>query len=61
MDSDMTASPCIGICRLDGVGKLCTGCGRTLAEIAVWPTASEAERRAIVARARERLAAAAKG
>lgn len=48
-------SPCIEVCRLDPAGELCTGCGRTLAEIGAWSTASEEERRKIVARARERL------
>lgn len=52
-----TPSPCRGICALDVAGRLCTGCGRLLAEIAAWPGASEAERAAIAARAAARLAA----
>ncbi|MCR0982935.1 DUF1289 domain-containing protein [Roseomonas populi] len=43
-------SPCTGLCRLDE-GKVCLGCGRSIAEIAAWPSASETERRAILARA----------
>ncbi|MBX7482647.1 DUF1289 domain-containing protein [Qipengyuania qiaonensis] len=54
METDGIASPCIGTCLLDRAGELCTGCGRTLAEIAGWPDASEAERRVIVERARQR-------
>jgi predicted Fe-S protein YdhL (DUF1289 family) len=46
----MTASPCVGICQLDGKTQRCVGCGRTIDEIAGWPTFSEAERREIVAR-----------
>ncbi|HEX2113041.1 MAG TPA: DUF1289 domain-containing protein [Alphaproteobacteria bacterium] len=46
----MTASPCISICRLDPATQICTGCGRTIAEIAAWPNLSEAERAAIVRR-----------
>lgn len=47
------ASPCRNICKVaDG---LCTGCGRTLAEIAAWPSAADAERLAIRARAAERM------
>jgi predicted Fe-S protein YdhL (DUF1289 family) len=46
----MTASPCIGVCRLDSRTQVCIGCGRTIAEIAAWPTLSVDERRAIVAR-----------
>ena len=55
----MTAisSPCIKACLLDPVSKLCEGCGRSLAEIARWGSMSEAERLAIMAGLRERLAA----
>lgn len=48
----MTASPCIGVCQLDGRTQTCIGCGRTLVEIAAWATLDEAERRAIIARLR---------
>jgi predicted Fe-S protein YdhL (DUF1289 family) len=44
------ASPCIGVCRLDPAERFCLGCGRTIEEIARWPTASAEERRAILAR-----------
>lgn len=46
----MTASPCIGVCRLDGRTQTCVGCGRTIAEIAAWPALDDAERRAILVR-----------
>jgi predicted Fe-S protein YdhL (DUF1289 family) len=46
----VTASPCIGVCRLEPRSQVCVGCGRTIAEIAAWPTLSAEERRAIVAR-----------
>ena len=42
---------------LDPVSKLCEGCGRSMAEIAGWGGLSEAERLAIMAKLRERLAA----
>ena len=51
-------SPCIGVCRLDPISGLCTGCMRTLDEIASWPAANEAERLAIVQRLRARRRAA---
>jgi uncharacterized protein len=51
-------SPCIGVCQLDAVSGLCAGCMRTLAEIAAWPEASEAERLVIVQRLRARRRAA---
>jgi uncharacterized protein len=50
-------SPCRNICVVKR--RLCTGCGRTLDEIAAWPTAADPQRRAIVAQARARLAAGA--
>jgi len=46
----MTASPCIGVCQLDGRTQACIGCGRTIAEIAAWADLDESERRAIIAR-----------
>lgn len=54
----MTAAstPCIKICVIDPVSKLCEGCGRTLAEIAQWGRLSEAERLAIMAGLPKRLA-----
>lgn len=51
-------SPCIGVCTLDARSGLCTGCMRTLAEIAAWPDADHAERLAIVQRLRARRRAA---
>jgi predicted Fe-S protein YdhL (DUF1289 family) len=54
----MTASPCISVCRLDPVSQICIGCGRTIAEIAAWPSLSEPERKAIVARLEAALGAA---
>lgn len=49
------SSPCIKICMIDPVSKLCQGCGRTLQEIAQWSRLSEAERLAIMATLKERL------
>ncbi|MBL8835113.1 MAG: DUF1289 domain-containing protein [Alphaproteobacteria bacterium] len=49
----MATSPCIGVCRLDPQGRTCVGCGRTIAEIAAWPSLDEDERRRIVARLRQ--------
>ena len=51
---DTIASPCINVCRLDPKGEWCTGCGRTLAEIGDWPTATTAQRQAILERAARR-------
>jgi len=48
------ASPCVGICQLDGT--VCIGCGRLIGEIAAWGSASPGAKALIVAAARQRLA-----
>ena len=40
-------SPCISVCAIDQVTGLCTGCLRTLDEIAVWSVLDEGEKRAV--------------
>ncbi|WP_375396543.1 DUF1289 domain-containing protein [uncultured Sphingomonas sp.] len=40
-------SPCINICRIDD--RRCTGCRRSLDEIARWTTMTATERSAIMA------------
>lgn len=52
-------TPCKKICIIDPAAKLCTGCGRTLAEIAGWMNYSDAERARIMAELQERLKRAA--
>ena len=46
-------SPCIKICTLDAAG-LCTGCLRTLAEIASWMAMTSAEQWQLLAVLEER-------
>lgn len=41
------ASPCVGVCILDGEKGLCTGCARTSDEIAAWGSAPDAFRQAV--------------
>jgi uncharacterized protein len=50
-------SPCRKICAVDRASGLCAGCGRTLAEIAGWSSASDAEKQTIVDQLPERLSA----
>ncbi len=50
-------SPCIKICVIDSQTKLCTGCGRTLSEIAAWSRLSAGERRRIMTELAARLGA----
>lgn len=40
-------SPCINVCVMDTQTGLCTGCQRTLDEIAAWSALDDAERRAV--------------
>jgi hypothetical protein len=51
-------SPCVKICVVDPDSGLCVGCGRTVAEIAIWGELDADERRAIVAALARRLEAA---
>jgi uncharacterized protein len=55
-DADVP-SPCISVCVLDAGGTYCTGCQRTLDEIAGWVDFSPAEKRAVVAALPARRAA----
>jgi hypothetical protein len=51
-------SPCVKICVVDPVSGLCIGCGRSIAEIAIWGELDPGEQRAIVAGLEQRLKAA---
>ena len=42
-------SPCIKVCKIDRDMKLCTGCLRTLDEIALWSRLTDAQRRHVMA------------
>jgi predicted Fe-S protein YdhL (DUF1289 family) len=42
-------TPCINVCTLDPRSKLCSGCGRTVDEIARWGSMIPAERTRIMA------------
>lgn len=50
-------TPCVQVCVIDEATRLCTGCGRSLAEIAAWSTMSREERRRIMGLLCERHAA----
>ncbi len=41
------ASPCINVCNLDPHTGWCTGCRRTLDEIAAWGTLDDAQKREV--------------
>jgi len=46
---DEVESPCVKICVIHPESRLCTGCFRSIDEIAQWGTLSAAERRSIMA------------
>lgn len=52
----MVESPCNKICTLNA-DHVCVGCGRSRAEIGAWSQMPDAERRRVVVKAKERLAA----
>lgn len=54
----MIQTPCIKICEIDFGSGLCTGCGRTRAEVARWGAMSDGERAAIMAGLAARMRAA---
>ncbi len=51
------ASPCISVCVMDPATGFCSGCLRTLDEIARWGAIDDDARRAIVAKLPSRRAA----
>ncbi|HEY0288355.1 MAG TPA: DUF1289 domain-containing protein [Pseudomonas sp.] len=55
--SPAVPSPCISVCRLDEQ-KVCTGCYRHVEDIRQWRSATDEQRRAIVAEAAERRSSA---
>jgi predicted Fe-S protein YdhL (DUF1289 family) len=53
-DEDYVASPCISVCSVDAVTKMCIGCLRTLQEIGAWRSMTPEQKRACVAATEER-------
>ena len=45
----MIASPCISVCKMDEHTGLCSGCLRTIDEIALWSSTDDSRRLAILA------------
>jgi uncharacterized protein len=43
-------SPCVSVCRMDAPTGWCSGCLRTLEEIAGWSRLDDAEKKAVWAR-----------
>lgn len=51
-------SPCVKVCVIDPMSGLCIGCGRTGAEIALWPEMANLERGALMLELPARLSGA---
>jgi len=52
------SSPCVRICVVDPLSASCIGCGRTIAEISLWPEMSDAARLAVMAELPARMTSA---
>lgn len=50
-----TPSPCISVCKINSQTGLCEGCWRTLEEVAIWGTASEALKKEIWGKIHQRI------
>ena len=48
-------SPCIQVCRIDPLLKLCLGCGRSLEEIGRWSKLSDPQRLQVMEKLPERM------
>jgi uncharacterized protein len=48
LSPSISLTPCIKVCVIDAATGLCTGCARSLQEIAAWSTMSDAERSRIM-------------
>ena len=59
--TDTPKSPCIEVCELDARARHCTGCGRSLAEIAEWVGARAGRQREILAALPKRMVQLAAG
>jgi len=51
--TDAPPSPCINLCKVEG--GVCVGCGRTLGEIAAWPSLDAALKASVLTMAKARL------
>lgn len=60
-NANLVPSPCISVCRIDEASGWCSGCQRSLSEIAAWAAMSEADKRAVWAQLGARRAAARSG
>jgi predicted Fe-S protein YdhL (DUF1289 family) len=55
-DGELIETPCVGVCTIDQTRDICSGCGRTVPEIAGWRQMSAAQRRTVMEELPDRLA-----
>jgi predicted Fe-S protein YdhL (DUF1289 family) len=53
----LVPSPCISVCVVSPVSRLCEGCHRTLDEIAAWPEMTSVQKRMVWHRIQQRTLA----
>ncbi|WP_049891801.1 DUF1289 domain-containing protein [Haloquadratum walsbyi] len=53
VDSGKMNSPCIGVCNIDESKEVCSNCGRTLDQIAIWTGMTPSERQEIIEELKE--------
>lgn len=46
-DAAAVPSPCVNVCRMDAASGLCSGCWRTIDEIAAWSTLDDDAKRQV--------------
>ncbi|KQU74982.1 MULTISPECIES: DUF1289 domain-containing protein [unclassified Rhizobacter] len=46
-DAAAVPSPCVNVCRMDAASGLCSGCWRTIDEIAAWSTLDDDGKRQV--------------
>ena len=49
-------SPCVAVCRMNAQGYLCEGCLRSLDEIRLWSSASDAQKKVVWSQIEQRIA-----
>jgi hypothetical protein len=54
LDASPVPSPCVSICQMDTGTGFCSGCLRTIDEIAGWSRYTDADKLAVLARIAER-------
>ena len=55
-NGELIETPCVGVCTIDQSRAICSGCGRTVPEIAGWRQMTASQRRSVMNALPDRLA-----